>query len=147
MHRITLDMSSEFLFGNTVNSLEILEEDLPQPFTHPDHLKSLAAASSSKYPASAFADAFVNAQLVVAARERVGWIWPLFEMFEDKAKPFMKTVNAFIDPIVNDAVRSAETARLNEGNIEKKEVGEDESFLEHLASQTSGTWNARDSLD
>ena len=140
-------MSSEFLFGNTVNSLEILEEDLPQPFTHPDHLKSLAAASSSKYPASAFADAFVNAQLVVAARERVGWIWPLFEMFEDKAKPFMKTVNAFIDPIVNDAVRSAETARLNEGNIEKKEVGEDESFLEHLASQTSGTWNARDSLD
>src|SRR5690242_3723777 len=102
-------MSSEFLFGSSVNSLEVLEEHLPQPQNHPDYLNALRAASN--YPATVFADAFVNAQLVVAARERVGWIWPLFEMFEDKVKPFMKVVNAFIDPIVNDAVQNAEASR------------------------------------
>lgn len=129
-------MSSEFLFGNAVNSLDILVEDLPQPYNHPDHVESLAR--SKEYPASAFADAFVNAQLVVAARERIGWIWPLMEMFEDKAKPLMKTVNAFIEPIVNEAVRkNAEAIKLGD-SVEKNHVGEDETFLEHLAKQTSG---------
>jgi hypothetical protein len=47
-------------------------------------------------PADAFAKAFADAQFFVSRRSMYGWMWPLGEIFEDKTKKPMKTVNAFL---------------------------------------------------
>jgi len=131
--RITLDIASDFLFGKSVNSLDILPEDLPLPYGHPLHEHSLQAFSN--YPANRFSQAWFRAQSLAAERDRTGWIWPLAEMFGDKVKKDMEIVDQYIVPICEDAAkRAAERAKLglNDG------VNDDESFLDHLASGTSG---------
>ncbi|KAF5332143.1 hypothetical protein D9611_008194 [Ephemerocybe angulata] len=133
--RITMDTASEFLLGASVDSLNILADDMPQPYNHPHHHSS--AEAFKKYPANVFCDAFLEAQLVAAQRDRHEWIWPLWEIFEDKAKPYMKVVDAFMLPIVEEAVaKNSEKLRLNGGDA-KNEIGDDETLLDHLSSQTS----------
>jgi len=135
IQRVTMDTASEFLFGKSVNSLDILPQDLPQPFGHPLHEHSLK--SFKNYPANTFSQAWHNAQKVAADRDWIGWIWPLAEIFGDKIKNHMKIVDEFILPICKDAINgAAERARLG---IKKDGVEEDESFLENLAASTSGT--------
>ena len=61
-------------------------------------------------------------------------------MLGDQAKKEMKLVNEFIDPIVDAAVkRNTEKGKSTVGEqVNKKDIRDDESFLDHLASQTSG---------
>ena len=137
MQRITVDSASEFLFGTSVDSLHITVENLPQPYNHPDYHSSVEAFSL--HPSNRISEAFLKAQMVAAQRDKAGWIWPLLEIFGDQAKKEMKHVNEFIDPIVETAVkRNAEKVKLNLGQQVKKDIRDDESFLDHLASQTSG---------
>ncbi|RXW17453.1 hypothetical protein EST38_g8392 [Candolleomyces aberdarensis] len=136
MQRITVDSASEFLFGTSVDSLRITVENLPQPYDHPDYHSSIEAFSF--HPSNRISEAFLRAQMVAAQRDKAGWVWPLLEIFGDRAKKEMKLVNEFIDPIVETAVkRNVEKVKSNVGEQVKKDIQDDESFLDHLASQTS----------
>jgi len=69
----------------------------------------------------------------------LGWIWPLFEILKDKTAEPMKIVNAYLDPIIKDALEKKRLAAplLDEKQGEAK-VGDDETLLDHLVNLTSG---------
>lgn len=140
MQRITVDSASEFLFGTSVDSLHITVENMPQPYNHPDYHNSVEGFSLD--PSNRISDAFLRAQMVAAQRDKAGWVWPLLEIFGDQAKKEMELVNEFLDPIVDAAVkRNTEKVKSTSTVDEqaKKDIRNDESFLDHLASQTSGS--------
>lgn len=126
--RFTLDSATDFLFGASVGSLLT---DLPYPHHHP----SKVAKSS---PADDFAAAFAEAQLTIAARNRQGWVWPLIEIFKDRTADPMKVVNAYIDPILQEAVRRAKETSYDQKSL--KEVEDDETLLDHLVKHTQGLY-------
>ena len=70
MSQFTLDSATEFLFVNCVHSLSSC---IPHP-----HISHAEPAHSDA--TDAFALAFLAAQMLVSTRERLGWIWPLFEI-------------------------------------------------------------------
>jgi hypothetical protein len=81
-----LDSASEFLFGHDVKSLS---SDLHFP-----HFASHGTIQCTA--ADQFAIAFSKSQDVIAQRTRIGWTWPLFEIFKEKTAEPMKVVNAFL---------------------------------------------------
>jgi hypothetical protein len=85
--RFTLDSATEFLFGRNVDTLA---SDLPYPH---DVVVSRSMHSS---PAEEFAKAFAEAQYIVSERSKLGRIWPLLEIFEDRTKKPMKVVDSFL---------------------------------------------------
>ncbi len=117
------------MFGASVGSLKV---DLPYPHDHPQHVSKPSTVED-------FATAFSAAQLVIAARHRQGWVWPIMEFFKDRAADPMKVVNAYIDPILQEAIRRAKETTNNEKLI--TEVGEDETLLDHLVKHTQGKIN------
>ncbi|KIM86354.1 hypothetical protein PILCRDRAFT_816295 [Piloderma croceum F 1598] len=134
--RFTLDSASEFLFGKNVDSLA---EYLP----YPHHV----AGSQATGPTSvdAFGAAFAEAQFIISERGRFGWIWPLLEIFHDKTEAPMKIVNAFLDPIMKDAIekhQSRSTSSLNDTD----KVSDDETLLDHLVKLTTDRTVLRDEI-
>ncbi|KAF8985719.1 cytochrome P450 [Cyathus striatus] len=113
MQRYTLETGTAFLFGSTIHTL-----------------------SAPSHPEQSFATAFHNAQEVIATRERRGWLWPIFEVFEDKAKAHMRVVNAYLDMVLERAVE-----RKNVKDAERERLGgkveEEETMLDHLLTVTS----------
>ncbi|KII83768.1 hypothetical protein PLICRDRAFT_168657 [Plicaturopsis crispa FD-325 SS-3] len=100
-------------------------------------------------PAEDFAQAFQTAQHLTAARLRSGWTWPLLELLGDKTARPMRVVGAFVEPILREAI-DRQRQRVKEGinasktdevgrtdEVDKDEVGEDETLLDHLVRQTS----------
>jgi hypothetical protein len=85
--RFTLDTATEFLVGENVDSLA---GTLPYPHN------VAASYPTQTTPADHFAKAFADAQYIISLRFKIGWIWPLLEIFEDKTKKPMKIVNAFL---------------------------------------------------
>lgn len=85
--------------------------------------------------AEEFARAFSVAQEVLADRSTIGWTWPFLEIFQDKTKPSMKIVDAYLGPILADAVEKARNASPMEG---KNEIDEDATLLDHLVKHTLG---------
>lgn len=131
MSRFTLDSATEFLFGHCVDSLKA---GLPYP--HNASNVSTAIETPETRLANEFSAAFLAAQHVISQRERFGWIWPLFEIFADNSTGPMKIVNAYIEPIVADAIQKKEMA----GNQEKakdSELSDNETLLDHLVQVTS----------
>jgi len=57
-----------------------------------------------KQVANDFSAALFDVQMVVSQRERLDFVWPLWEIFENKTTKSMKVVDAFIEPIVADAI-------------------------------------------
>lgn len=139
MSRFTLDSATEFLFGSCVHALSA---GLP----YPHNAAFLAPRSKSVQAARAddFAKAFIEAQETISDRERVGWVAPFFEFWGDKAAAPMKVVNAYIEPIVQEALEKKRLAGAASGATEKeglageREFREDESLLDHLVSLTDG---------
>ncbi len=131
MSRFTIDSAPELLFGHCVHSLKA---SLPYPHNAKD------IATSAENPESRFANdfsaAFLDAQHAVIQRERLGPIWPLFEIFGDKARKPMKIVNAFIEPIVADVLRKKEAAGKQEKSKDSQ-LADDETLLDHLVQVTS----------
>ncbi|KAG5643869.1 hypothetical protein DXG03_009553 [Asterophora parasitica] len=137
MSRFTLDSASEFLFGHCVHSLTA---GLPYP-----HNASYVPPES-KTPQSAraddFARAFLEAQEIISSRERFGWIWPLAEVWGDKTKEPMKVVNAYLDPIIQEAIAKKDaTPKAEKEKTEPSHVEDGATLLDHLVSLTSGAWN------
>ncbi|KAK2462353.1 hypothetical protein APHAL10511_005659 [Amanita phalloides] len=145
--RFTMDSATEFLFGQIVHSLGA---GLPYPGSHyytptPDHLKLLH--EQERHPANVFSRAFDDAQRFVAFRSRWGVYWPLTEFWGDKVKQKMVAVNAFLMPILAEAVRKKK--ELGDFSQDKKangdrEVKEGETLLDHLINYTDDQTMLRD---
>lgn len=84
-----------------------------------------------------FARAFANAQYIVSRRLRRNWLWPLFELFGDDTVEPMNIVNAYIEPILKDAVKKAKTA-LPTGEKSNLESSDEDTLLHHLVRYTTG---------
>ncbi|KAF7290450.1 hypothetical protein HMN09_01303300 [Mycena chlorophos] len=103
--RFTMDSTTQFLFGACVDSLDAV---LPYPHNAPQSLISAAPKDTPRAQAAIrFTTAFGAAMAQCAFRERTGWIWPLYEVFQDQTAAPMKVVSAFLDPIVREAVARA----------------------------------------
>lgn len=142
--RFTLDSATEFLFGSCVNSLS---GRLPMPYGVEGLMdqEGGVAGGNEGGVAADFPTAFMRAQEAVSARERLGPIWPLWEMWGDNTKAPMKIVNAFLEPIIQEAIRKRKSnveatgITTNKADVpEDPEVGEDETLLDHLVKYTSG---------
>jgi len=81
-----------------------------------------------------FAQAFEEIQQIVTNRRRLGYTWPLFELFDDKTTPQVTVIRRFLDPIVRQVLLDKETMK-NSG-IESRM--EEKTFIQHLAESTKG---------
>jgi Cytochrome P450 len=137
--RFTMDSASEFLFAKDVESLSA---GIPYP-----HYSPLAASSANPtHPANQFSKAFDEAQRLTAMRSRLGVNWPLAEFWQDRVKQQMGVIDRFIDPILATAVqRKKESGQIGAqtGSMDR-EVGENESLLDHLVNYTSDEKVLRD---
>jgi hypothetical protein len=125
--RFTLDSASEFLFGHCINSLSA---GLPYPYNATQAPNAIEADDT----AGAFSDAFSRAQLVINRRVTIGQTWPLIEILADHTAQHMKVVNAFLDPILKDALaKHSATAKIG-----ISESADDETLVDHLVKLTSG---------
>ncbi|KAF8208856.1 cytochrome P450 monooxygenase pc-3 [Mycena galopus ATCC 62051] len=128
--RFTMDSATEFLFGSCVNSLHA-----SLPFPHNATFTSPKSESARAQVATAFSAAFNESMLHVAGRVRVGYVWPILEMFTDKTVAPMKIVNAYIDPIIHDAVEKKKLAKSLGANMETTD--EEGTLLDELLNVTS----------
>ncbi|KAH8101718.1 cytochrom P450 [Cristinia sonorae] len=139
--RFTLDSASEFLFGKCVN---VLESPLPYPPRSPEAARQVGVLSL----ADRFARAFARAQDTIASRGRLGYIWPWLEIFKDKTKDDMKIVDAFLNPILKDALEK----RRNEveaglwQDVDGEEVADEDTFLDHLVRTTTNSQIIHDEI-
>jgi cytochrome P450 len=132
--RFTLDSASEFLFGRCVHTLR---SGLPYPHNVPsltsDKIKGISAAEE-------FSKAFSDAQKVISDRATMSSLWPLAEIFGDRSKESMKVVRAFLDPLIEEALRDKQK-KGNAGNVSsnmKNDIKEGETLLDHLVKVTDG---------
>ncbi|KIJ13434.1 hypothetical protein PAXINDRAFT_170499 [Paxillus involutus ATCC 200175] len=126
--RFTLDSATEFLFGSCVHSLSA---GLP----YPHNVTTVEAPTGGAEIANDFARAFSQAQVIVSQRIRRSWLWPLFEPFGDKTEEPMKTVNAYIEPILKDAIEKRKVTAMR-GEKLSDELSDD-TLLDHLVQQTT----------
>lgn len=142
--RFTLDSATDFLFGNCVYSLHA---GLPYPDSvlksNPEAArKKIGKMSVRERIAEEFTGAFADAQMSIAERLRMGIIWPLSEIRQDQTKRHMEIVNAFLDPILAEALRKKqERKNLVDTHPEipdAQEIEEDETLLDHLVRFTDG---------
>ena len=132
MFRFTLDAASEFLFGSCVHSLSA---GLPYP--HNVAPSSAVADTNRAASANAFAKALLEAEGVIADRERTGWIWPLAEIWEDKARQPMQIVDGYIEPIIREALTKQKAGAFHKKN-DGGHLEEGETLLDHLVQVTEG---------
>ncbi|CAE6420699.1 unnamed protein product [Rhizoctonia solani] len=117
--RYTMDFITDFLFG--LNSRTMI----------PPHL----ITKESEELMSAF-DALRKA---ASTRIRIGSNWPLFELFFDRMKGPRQTVDAYIMPIVNEAI---EKNRM----IAQRDDDGTRTFLEYLVTVSNDPNLIRDTL-
>ncbi|EKM59239.1 uncharacterized protein PHACADRAFT_249541 [Phanerochaete carnosa HHB-10118-sp] len=129
--RFTLDSATEFLFGACVHSLH--GGVLPYPHGAPAHLRD----GRPRSPADAFAEAFRAAQHVISHRMRLVWLWPWNELFGSRTADPMRTVDSYLEPIIERALQVSGEAKERGVVSGGEEVGEGETLLDHLAKFTS----------
>ena len=113
-----------------------LDSDLP--YAYNDAVAPGHGARESSV-AERFAAAFAGAQHVVSIRSRTGWVWHLRELFKDDSAEHMRVVDAFLQPILEEAIAKNRAAK-GQGAIaaKKGEEDEDETLLDHLVKITDG---------
>jgi hypothetical protein len=125
--RFALDAASEFLFGH---NLDTLSASLPIPGKTAMGPKG----SATEDLWGSFATAFEMAQQIITSRARIGYLWPLFELFKDKTEPHVKIIKDWLDPLVKRALD--DKLRAEEAGIASPIA--DKTFLQHLADSTEG---------
>ncbi|KAF9460985.1 cytochrome P450 monooxygenase pc-3 [Collybia nuda] len=137
--RFTLDSATEFLFGNDVHCLSA---GLPYPASSP-----LAnSAAFVNHSSNKFVNAFIAAQSNTALRTRYGTNWPLTEFWTDRVKPHRKEIDAFVNPIIDDALVKNSKGDVKAEYTEEKADLEDRTLLDHLVSQTQDRQILKDEL-
>ncbi|KAF7291171.1 hypothetical protein MIND_01260400 [Mycena indigotica] len=137
--RFTMDSATEFLFGESVDSLEAslaYPHNLPSSFVIPNNTQDSPRAQA----AIRFTTAFGQALTHLAFRERTGWIWPLYEIFEDATAKPMAIVAGYLDPIIQRAVDRGRNE--NEPNMEDDEM----TLLDDLVKSTSDAKILKDEI-
>ncbi|KAG1847196.1 cytochrome P450 [Suillus subalutaceus] len=124
--RFTLDSASEFLFGHCIDSLSA---GLPYPHNATESTNT----NQGDNAAAAFAYAFSQAQQGINRRVSTGQTWPLTEILADSTAQHMKVVDAFLDPILKDALEKHSTAV----EFNKNEFADDQTLVDHLVNLTS----------
>lgn len=119
---------------------------LHSPLPYPHGKSPYGADQKPKTAKENFPYAFAAAQRHVSERPRVGWLWPLQELFRSKTEEDMAVVNAFIEPILQDALRKKEEREKAGLDLDDKESQDDETLLDHLVKQTSGVYRRAFSL-
>ncbi|KAJ7510439.1 cytochrome P450, partial [Mycena galericulata] len=138
--RFTMDAATEFLFGTCVDSLS---GNLPSPY----NVSSTVVAKDQFHTSDEFPTAFGEAMRQIAFRERVGWSWPLFEMFADRTAKPMKTVSEFLDPIIENAVKKKKrNAGVAKQVFEGGNAGDDDTLLDELLNSTTDPKLLRDEI-
>lgn len=130
--RFTLDSATDFLFGHCVHVL-LVPDGLPYSPVVNDLDPSKHSCSDEDY-AVKFSNAFADAQLASAKRIQLGSLWPLFEFWKDSTLGYMDVINAFIDPILREAIEKK--AVINRSD--KKEIDDGDTLLDHLINYTDG---------
>ncbi|KAF7294859.1 putative cytochrome P450 monooxygenase CYP63 [Mycena indigotica] len=133
--RLTLDAASEFLFGTDLQTLAAA-----LPVAGETAMGPKGSATHDSW--GAFAAAFETAQQVVTNRGRIGYLWPLFELFGDKNAKNVAVIQDWLDPLVRQAVEDkhrAEKLGICSPVAEK-------TFLQHLADSTDDSILIRDQL-
>ncbi|KZT09729.1 cytochrome P450 [Laetiporus sulphureus 93-53] len=90
--------------------------------------------------ADAFARALANVQHVISERAQLGEISPVFEIRKNKADEYMRVVDDYVGPILQEALRKKEQM-IKDGKWGKERdeaVEDDDSLLDHLIRYTSG---------
>ena len=107
-----------------------LKTDLPYAYNDPIAAQVVRAPSA----ADRFAEAFLNAQAALAMRLRKGWVWHFSELTKDASAKAMKEVDAYLKPILEEAIRKNKS-QISIGN----EDAENETLLDHLVKLTKGS--------
>ena len=134
--RFTMDSATEFLFGKDVRSLDA---PIPYPSTYHRANAPHQSNASGVHPADRFVQAFQQGLEATAIRGRFLQSWPLFEFWGDKVEGHMKTIDAFIEPLLQEALRRKAEKEKDDGSA--KVVDEDndnETLLDHLVKLTDG---------
>ncbi|EUC55205.1 cytochrome P450 family monooxygenase pc-3 [Rhizoctonia solani AG-3 Rhs1AP] len=136
--RFTLDSGTEFLFGQSVRSLEA---PLPYPYEAPND------------DSSSFTAAFAGAQDLMMNRLVSRDLWPWMELFSDHSKEQMKVINSYVTPILK---RKLEEARARGLDSNSKATSEDtdpngsqeagDTLLDHLIRITDDISVIKDEL-
>ena len=79
-----------------------------------------------------FAAAFEMAQQIITQRARIGYLWPLFELFKDQTEPHVKIIQDWLDPLVKQALND----KLRAAKAGVSDPIADKTFLQHLADST-----------
>lgn len=124
--RFTLDSASEFLFGHCIDTLSA---GLPYPHDATESTNTIQGDNA----AAAFAFAFSQAQQTINRRVSIGQTWPLVEILADSTAQHMKVVDAFLDPILKDALEKRRTTV----EFDKTELADDQTLVDHLINLTS----------
>ena len=120
-----MDSASVFLFGLDVKSLS---SPLPRPNVGGTVLDDQ----------NLFVTSFMRALVSTASRMSAGPVWPLLEMREDATAPDVRYLHAYLDPIVDDALKKKKESKPGEENKEGDEEETHETLLNHLAASTDG---------
>jgi hypothetical protein len=134
--RFTLDSATEFLLGRDVESLSV---GLPYPY-YAD-----ASLRNEDHPGNVFTHAFTEAQTAVATRVRFSSLWTLLELSGDKAKKHMDIIDAFIEPILTEAINKAKAEGGGGKEAEEphdSEGRDEDTLLDHLVKYTSGMFES-----
>jgi hypothetical protein len=130
--RFTLDAASEFLFGTNLNTLQA-----SLPVAGETVMGPIGSTTHDSW--GSFATAFEMAQQITSRRARLGYFWPVFELFGDKSIPHARAIQQWLDPILNQML--AEKAKLGQAGLNRPV--EEKNFLQYLAENTEGTLKCR----
>lgn len=111
--RFTIDAASDFLFGQSLDTL-----------------------SSDEKGFDAFTHAFNSMQALVLRRNTRQSLWPLLEFFGDACAPHAKTLADWLDPVIKRALEHKKDVK--ERGLQRLNV-QQSTFLEHLADSTEGS--------
>lgn len=142
--RFTLDSATEFLFGDCVHSIHepmLLSGGVtPSMSGKPTHFVNHPSSS-------AFVRAFSASQELLSKRLRLGLVWPILEMFEDKSDEYTDKLKAYLQPIVDVGLqRRPLLNERQESGKTGKEIDEDMTLLDHLVLETDDVNIIRDEL-
>jgi len=84
------------------------------------------------HSSNAFMHAFAEGQLKSASRIRIGTLWRMFEPWRDEVMYYRATMNEYIQPLIEEAVRK------REGKDAVDQEDENETLLDHMLRDSHG---------
>lgn len=112
-------------------------DSLSAGLVYPFNVTPVGNSVDNSQVANDFARAFADAQYIASRRFRRSWLWELFELFGDNTVEPMKVVNAYIEPILKDAIERANIAA-TQGKKPFSEFSGEDTLLDHLVRITTG---------